>query len=184
MVNQNIYIHIALPNCFALLLWLYYRYRLTRFYICNQSASFIMCNWCYEWCADFMWGNIKYINMFHQLWTLKFCMWFKFILIGDKDLLILHCQSYDCLIYSWCNHVICINFLVVESAGFRYLKIGKISIYPMLRTDSRFWLVNNREIWSRISRLTSSAWDIKTKERHWWRHNDDSDHRLLSLPLR
>ena len=35
-----------------------------------------------------------------------------------------------------------------------------------------------------MSRLTSSAWDIKTKERHWWRHNWDSDHRLLSLPLR
>ena len=56
--------------------------------------------------------------------------------------------------------------------------------YPMLRADSRFWLVNNREIWSRISRLTSSAWDIKTKERHWWRHNGDSDRRPLSLPLR
>ena len=56
--------------------------------------------------------------------------------------------------------------------------------YPMLRADSRFWLVNNREIWSRISRLTSSAWDIQTKERHWWRHNGDSDHRPLSLPLR
>ena len=59
-----------------------------------------------------------------------------------------------------------------------------ICIYPMLRADSRFWLVNNREIWSRISRLTSSAWDIKTKERHWWRHNGDSDRRPLSLPLR
>ena len=57
-------------------------------------------------------------------------------------------------------------------------------IYPMLRADSRFWLVKNREIWSRISRLTSSAWDIKTKERHWWRHNGDSDRRPLSLPLR
>ena len=56
--------------------------------------------------------------------------------------------------------------------------------YPILRADSRFWLVNNREIWSRISRLTSSAWDIKTKERHWWRHNGDSDRRPLSLPLR
>ena len=56
--------------------------------------------------------------------------------------------------------------------------------YPMLRADSRFWLVNNSEIWSRISRLTSSAWDIKTKERHWWRHNGDSDRRPLSLPLR
>ena len=57
-------------------------------------------------------------------------------------------------------------------------------LYPMLRADSRFWLVNNREIWRRISRLTSSAWDIKTKERHWWRHNGDSDRRPLSLPLR
>ena len=35
-----------------------------------------------------------------------------------------------------------------------------------------------------MSRLTSSAWDIKTKERHWWRHNGDSDRRPLSLPLR
>ena len=59
-----------------------------------------------------------------------------------------------------------------------------IQFYPMLRADSRFWLVKNREIWSRISRLTSSAWDIKTKERHWWRHNGDSDSRPLSLPLR
>ena len=58
------------------------------------------------------------------------------------------------------------------------------SLYPMLCADSRFWLVNNREIWSCISRLTSSAWDIKTKERHWWRHNGDSDRHLLSLPLR
>ena len=59
-----------------------------------------------------------------------------------------------------------------------------IILYPMLRADSRFWLVYNREIWSRISRLTSSAWDIKTTERHWWRHNGDSDRRPLSLPLR
>ena len=59
-----------------------------------------------------------------------------------------------------------------------------IYIYPMLHADSRFWLVDNREIWSRISRLTSSAWYIKTKERHWWRHNGDSDRRTLSLPLR
>ena len=59
-----------------------------------------------------------------------------------------------------------------------------VNSYPMLRADSRFWLVNNREIWSRISHLTSSGWDIKTKERHWWRHNGDSDRRPLSLPLR
>ena len=62
--------------------------------------------------------------------------------------------------------------------------IEDINYYPMLRADSRFWLVNNHEIWSRISRLTSSAWDINTKERHWWRHNGDSDRRPLSLPLR
>ena len=59
-----------------------------------------------------------------------------------------------------------------------------IYIYAMLRADSRFWLVDNREIWSRSSCLTSSAWDIKTKERHWWRHNGDSDRRPLFLPLR
>ena len=59
-----------------------------------------------------------------------------------------------------------------------------VCLYPMLRADSRFWLVNNRGIWRRISRLTSSASDIKTKERHWWRHNGDSDRRPLSLPLR
>ena len=59
-----------------------------------------------------------------------------------------------------------------------------VIIYPMLRADSRLWLVNNLEIWSRVSRLTSSAWDIKTKERHWWCHNGDSDCRPLSLPLR
>ena len=59
-----------------------------------------------------------------------------------------------------------------------------IHIYPMLRADSRFWLVNNHEIWSRISRLTSSTWDIKTKERHWWRHNGNSDRHPFSLPLR
>ena len=67
--------------------------------------------------------------------------------------------------------------------GIAMLSVDKFP-YPMLRADSRFWLVNNREIWRRISRLTSSAWDIKTKERHWWRHNGDSDRRPLSLPLR
>ena len=71
----------------------------------------------------------------------------------------------------------------VAEAGITSKSTGK-TFYPMLRADSRFWLVNNREIWSRISRLTSSAWDIKTKERHWWRHNGDSDRRPISLPLR
>ena len=73
-----------------------------------------------------------------------------------------------------------------DTQTYTYIYINKptdIRIYPMLRADSRYWLVNNREIWSRISCLTSSAWDIKTKERHWWRHNGDSDRRPLSLPL-
>ena len=79
----------------------------------------------------------------------------------------------------------CCHFDIFRCNLWREFRLNDdISVYPMLRADSRFWLVNNREIWSRISRLTSSAWDIKTKERHWWRHNGDSDRRPLSLPLR
>ena len=83
----------------------------------------------------------------------------------------------------WCQLVL-VN---VNSLGCDYklvISLRGIPHYPMPRADSRFWLVNNCEIWSRISRLTSSAWDIKTKERHWWRHNGDSDRCPLSLPLR
>ena len=66
-----------------------------------------------------------------------------------------------------------------------YISLYNNTFYLILRTDYLFWLVNNRETYRRISRLTSSAWDIKTKERHWWRHNGDSDRRPLSLwPLR
>ena len=54
----------------------------------------------------------------------------------------------------------------------------------MLGADSRVWLANNREVYTRISRLTSSAWNIMRKERHWWRHSGDHDRRSLSLPLR
>ena len=60
---------------------------------------------------------------------------------------------------------------------------GIYCIYPMLSADSRFWFVNNPEISRRISRLTSSAWDIETKEHHWWCHNGDSDCHPLYLPL-
>ena len=76
------------------------------------------------------------------------------------------------------------DYIIMNTTNIQQLTTVDIYHYPMLRADSRFWLVNNREIWSRISRLTSSAWDIKTKERHWWRHNGDSDRRPLSLPLR
>ena len=76
------------------------------------------------------------------------------------------------------------EFKLLSMSNFNhYCHACDITFYPMLRADSRFWLVY-REIWSRISRLTSSAWDIKAKERHWWRHNGDSDRRPLSLPLR
>ena len=79
----------------------------------------------------------------------------------------------------FCCALLCCGYAMVHNE-----LTWSIYPYPMLRADSHFWLVNNREIWSRISRLTSSAWDIKTKERHWWRHNGDSDRRPLSLPLR
>ena len=65
-----------------------------------------------------------------------------------------------------------------------YLLSLNIAYHPMLGADSRFWLANNREVYTRISRLTSSAWNIMRKERHWWRHNGDHDRRPLSLPLR
>ena len=55
--------------------------------------------------------------------------------------------------------------------------------YPMLSADSRFWLAKNCDVYTRISPLTSSAWNIIRKERHWWRHNGNHDHRQLSLPL-
>ena len=57
------------------------------------------------------------------------------------------------------------------------------NLYPRPCAGSRFWLVNSRETQRRIARLTLSAWNIKTKERHWWRHNVESDRRPLSLPL-
>ena len=59
-----------------------------------------------------------------------------------------------------------------------------MNIYPMLSADSRFWWVNDREIYTRIWRLTSLAWDKEREARHWWRHHGDSDRRPLSLPLR
>ena len=57
------------------------------------------------------------------------------------------------------------------------------NLFPMLSAGSCRWLVNSRETQRRITRLTLSAWDIKTKERHWWRHSVDSDRRPLSLSL-
>ena len=59
-----------------------------------------------------------------------------------------------------------------------------MSFYPMLCADSRFWLAKTCEEYTHISHLTSSSWDIKRKERHWWRHNDDHGGRPLFLPLR
>ena len=54
----------------------------------------------------------------------------------------------------------------------------------MIGAYSRFWLAINREIHSRISRLTWSAWYIKIKERHWRRHNGGHGRRLPFLSLR
>ena len=54
--------------------------------------------------------------------------------------------------------------------------------YPLLGDDFCLWFSNNRDIWTRISRLMSSAWGIKRKERRWRHHNGNSGRRLLSLP--
>ena len=35
-----------------------------------------------------------------------------------------------------------------------------------------------------VSHLPSSAWDVKKKEHHWWRHKGDSDRCPCPLPLR
>ena len=99
-----------------------------------------------------------------------------------------HLQSVEANEASFDTGIICGKFTLIywrtHLWTYSKLSLRDKSFYPMLRADSRFWLVNNREIWSPISRLTSSAWDIKTKERHWWRHNGNSDRRPLSLPLR
>ena len=55
--------------------------------------------------------------------------------------------------------------------------------YPILIVHYHFWLVNNREIYTGISRWTPSTWYIKVHGRHGWRHNGDSDRRPLTLPL-
>ena len=44
-----------------------------------------------------------------------------------------------------------------------YPQNNSITIYPMLCADSRFWLANNREVYTRISGLTSSSWDVKRR---------------------
>ena len=59
----------------------------------------------------------------------------------------------------------------------------QIHLYPMLGAGSRFWLANNCEVYTRISRLTALAWHTMRKERHWLCHNGDHDRRPLSLPL-
>ena len=64
-----------------------------------------------------------------------------------------------------------------------YTIADDIMYYPMFGADSRFWLANNHEVYTCISRLTSSAWHLMKKGYHWWRHNSDHDRRPLSLPL-
>ena len=71
-----------------------------------------------------------------------------------------------------------------ENTKQEYSNPYDIYIYPVLGADSRFWLANIYEAYTRISRLKSSAWDIKRKQCYWWRHSGDHDHRHLFLPLR
>ena len=71
-----------------------------------------------------------------------------------------------CCVVLFCVVLRCLALRSVpfRSVAWRGVAWHRIS-YPMLRADSRFWLVNNREIWRRISRLTPSAWD-KKKQRN------------------
>ena len=63
-----------------------------------------------------------------------------------------------------------------------------LNIQYNLLSHARRWLslliTNHCEVYTRISRLTSLAWNIMSKERYWWRHNCDHDRRPLPLPLR
>ena len=54
----------------------------------------------------------------------------------------------------------------------------------MLSVDSCFWLATKREVQMRILRFTSSGWDIRRKERRWWRQNGYPDRRPRPLSLR
>ena len=63
-------------------------------------------------------------------------------------------------------------------------KKSSVADVTIVIKDGLFWLVNNSEVYTRISCLTSSAWNITRKKCHWWPHNCDHDSRPLSLPLR
>ena len=156
---------------------------------CMPSANNILTIWCPQRHIIRIHIAVSYYHSFIAL--LKIGLDYMYIIL-QCDWLIISIHHSRCFVNAWCQwndskllSAICLMnqyqlnyiYIIVYHTIYMY-------IYPMLRADSRFWLVNNREIWSRISRLTSSAWDIKTKERHWWRHNGDSDRRPLSLPLR
>ena len=65
-----------------------------------------------------------------------------------------------------------VNVIQIEICLLSHL-LCNIGNYPMLGADTRFWLANSREVFTRISCLMSSAWNITRKERHWWRHNSE-----------
>ena len=50
---------------------------------------------------------------------------------------------------------------------------------PMLGADSRFLLANNHEVYTRISRLTSSAWNVMRKK---WRSRPPSTFLATAMP--
>ena len=57
-----------------------------------------------------------------------------------------------------------------------------MTFYPMYGAVSCFWLVNNCEAYTPISRFTSTAWDTKKNECHLRRHNGDHERRPFFVP--
>ena len=94
---------------------------------------------------------------------------------------------YHIFIYFIVTDIFCIYFTVEYRQPTTMVHGFALSVNhrsrSMLGAHSRVWLANKRGILTRISRLTSSALDVKRKERLWWRHNGDHDHSPLSLPL-
>ena len=68
------------------------------------------------------------------------------------------------------------NFLFTKM----HLKMSSAKVAAILSWGR--W-VNNHEVWTLISCLMSSMWDIKRRESHWWCRNGDPDGWPFSLLL-
>ena len=142
--------------------------------------TIVQCNGMFKLCSNFLKSNridAMYLTCKGEIWgifcfclllflTWNFSLMNNVMVIGHpwalRHLFLAHClNDIPCL-----SHTIC-----------------SIIFYPMFRADSRFWLANNIEEYTSISRLTSSAWTMMRKEHHWWHHNGDHEGHPLSLLL-